>query len=152
MADTNSNVWGYQNPTGNQLTSFDGGLVGANLTVATVTVTVGGSETASDNFNLLDNIPKGMVPIPALSRVAVVSDPGTALEGTIKSQDKNGNETAQSWSAADITLSAVGNIDAGYATCNEFGDVSKVWFDIATATSLTADASIVFYLVFRKAY
>lgn len=125
------------------------GLVSGDLKIARATVTLEATETASDLLYLV-KLPEGVRVLPHLCNI-VCDDPGTTLTGNLgdlADADRYGSAIALGAGgsfALDELLTAP---KADYKVGDDADDTGWIVFDPTTVDALTANAKLVFTIVY----
>lgn len=115
----------------------------ADLVLVTTSYDTTGEEVAGDVIKLTAPLPEALVLVPALSVVAVESDPGTTLTVNV------GTAENASQYASSLSLSTTGKKDLGTARVTTLPESEEITATISGASGLNSSGKITFYLAFR---
>jgi hypothetical protein len=151
MADFYSDIAEAQNTAASQFGNAapTPGLVSGELQFARATVTLAGTETASDTIYLV-KLPKGARVIPHLCNI-VCDDPGTTLTGNVgdaADPDRYGSAIALGVGGSFSLDELLTAPKADYKVGDAATDDGWIIFDPTTVDTLTANAKVIFTIVF----
>ena len=131
-------------------------ITSGTVEFAVIPYTLAGTEAAADIINLCV-LPAGVIPIPSLSHVVCVTDPGTAF--TVKIGTAGDDD---GWAAA-VATTVAGKVECCAASATQPAWLTQtplvadtgsgnaiVYATVSTATSITATTVIEFVLAFKR--